>query len=108
MPWTLAKVLPQTFSLTFVEGLLEDLLDDLRTAGVLLEPWDDVADSVRHDILAVVYAPSSGVPAQAFLRPVDVELAIVVCVTCRGTWRRMRAMGTSFKANTRSATGAWH
>jgi hypothetical protein len=37
-----------------------------------------VADSVRDNVLTVVCAPSDDVPTPAFLRPVEIGLAIIV------------------------------
>ena len=73
-----------------MDALLEDLLEDLRHAGVELLPWGQIGDSLKDSVMAVAYAPApDGVPAQVFLRPLtDVRLAIVVA---RDVQRRLDA-----------------
>ena len=73
-----------------MDELLEDLLQDLRDAGVDLVPWEQIASSVKDSVMAVAYAPvPGGVPAQVFLRPLaHVGLAIVVA---RDVQRRLKA-----------------
>lgn len=73
-----------------MNDLLEDLLQDLRDAGVDLVPWEQIASSVKDSVMAVAYAAGpSDVPAQVFLRPLaNVEMAIVVA---RDVQRRLKA-----------------
>ena len=73
-----------------MNNLLEDLLQDLRDAGVELVPWEQIASSLKDSVMAVAYAAGpSGVPAQVFLRPLaNVEMAIVVA---RDVQRRLKA-----------------
>ena len=74
-----------------MDDLLEDLLQDLRDAGVELAPWEQIASSVKDSVMAVAYAAAepSGVPAQVFLRPLtNVEMSIVVA---RDVQRRLKA-----------------
>ena len=74
-----------------LDGLLQDLLDDLRGVGVQIEDWGGVASSVRPTVLAVCYAPSDGLAAQVFFRPLDDSaLALVVANDVK---RRLEAMG---------------
>ncbi|MDQ1482160.1 MAG: hypothetical protein QOF35_236, partial [Actinomycetota bacterium] len=48
-----------------MNNLLEDLVQDLRDAGVDLVPWEQIAGSVKDSVLGVAYAAGpSGVPAQ--------------------------------------------
>lgn len=55
-----------------LEVLIQDLRDDLHAQGLEFIPWEDSFLEERPALLAVVWAPSAGTPAQAATRDAGV------------------------------------
>lgn len=79
-----------------LQALLDDLYEQLsREYDVDIGPWDAIAKQVmlgRPHLMAVVFAPSDGVQAQAFFRPMDdLRLAILAANEVKHRLERLAA-----------------